>query len=296
MGKKMIFIFILLYFSGLIFSDGINERKLRSGPYLGEKTPGITPHIFGADFISLKNVSEFSCTFSADSTEFYFARQIKPGKYSVFWTRQNKGVWTVPEVASFCGDYFNHEPYISPDNKTIYWGTVRPLFNGNSEYSIWTAQRCINGWSNLKPLGFQAMYITATKSGVLYYSSGGRGGSCIARAELKGNQYDLQILQEPVLSDYWDGHPCIAPDESFLIFDSENRPQQELCGLFISFRKKDGKWTEPQNMKSVMPKGRYAMFSPDYKYIFYAAPGRGKGKDLYWIDAEVIEKFRPEGL
>ena len=283
---------LCLQLSWVLFGAG--ENRVLKGPYLGETPPGMTPKVFGPGFISTKDISEFSCTFSSDGNEFYFARQIKPQKYSIYWTRKLKGIWTTPQLAPVSEDYFNHEPYITHDNQTLYWGTKRPLPNGKKTYSIWTARRQSGGWGNFKPLGFNAMYITTTKKGVIYYTSRGRGGVCIARAELKGNKYDLQILPEPVLSNYWDGHPCIAPDESFLIFDSENRPGQEFCGLFIAFKKRDGSWTQPQNMKSVTPKGRYAMFSPDYKYLFYAAPGEGKGKDLYWIDIRVIEKFRPK--
>ncbi|MGB2906381.1 MAG: hypothetical protein WBB73_04730, partial [Candidatus Aminicenantaceae bacterium] len=86
----------------------------------------------------------------------------------------------------------------------------------------------------------------------------------------------------------------VGPDESYLIFDSENRPDQEKCGLFISFKKQDGRWSEPQNMQRVISKGRFAMFSPDGRYIFFSGPGQGTGKDLYWVDAGVIESFRPD--
>ncbi len=157
---------------------------------------------------------------------------------------------------------------------------------------MWVAERNITGWGEPYPLRFDAMYITESRNGTIYYTGRGRGGACLAKAEIINEEYVHTILDEPILSEYWDGHPCIAPDESYIIFDSENRPESDECGLFISFKLENGKWSKPNNMKSVISKGRYAMFSPDGKYIFYSAPGEGEGKDIYWIDSIIIEQFR----
>ncbi len=264
------------------------------GPYLGEKPPGSKPKVFGRDFVSTADVSEFSCCFSRDGREFYFARQVGPQKFTIFWTRETADGWSTPEPAPFSQNYFNHEPSISSDGSRLYWGSVRPLPNGEEKYSVWFADRIPGGWSPPTPLGFDAMYITATSQGVLYYTARGKGGACIARAEPENGDYRHTILRPPILSNYWDGHPCIAPDESCLIFDSENRPDQEKCGLFISFKTQGGGWSEPQNMQRVISKGRFAMFSPDGRYVFFSAPGQGEGKDLYWVDAGIIQTGRPD--
>ena len=136
------------------------------------------------------------------------------------------------------------------------------------------------------------MYVTSSRNGTLYYTDRGRGGACLARAIPENGQYKREILGEPLLSDYWDGHPCIAPDESYLIFDSEDRPESDECGLFITFKNEAGKWTDPVNMKRAITKGRFAMLSPDGKYLFFSAPGQGEGKDIYWVDAKIVEMFR----
>ena len=35
------------------------------------------------------------------------------------------------------------------------------------------------------------------------------------------------------------------------------------------------------------------MFSPDGRYIFFSAPGQGTGKDLFWVDAKIVEALKP---
>lgn len=266
----------------------------QSESYFGQKPPGLTPEVFAPGVVSTDNVSEFSCCISPDGREFYFTRATQGVQFTIYVTKNVNGNWTEPELASFSGEFFNHEPYITYDNSQIFWGSMRPLPDGTTKYAMWTAVREDDGWGEPYPLGFRAMYVTMSRNGTLYYTGTGRGGACLARAIPDGQGgYSQETLPEPLLADYWDGHPCIAPDESFIIFDSETRPEQEECGLFISFRSENGKWTKPENMKSVISKGRYAMLSPDSKYLFFSAPGKGSGKDIYWISSKIIEEFRP---
>ena len=268
-----------------------NQHPLK-GPYLGQAPPGMEPKIFAPGLVSTVGVSEFSCTLSRDGREFYFAREAGAMQFSIFFTKETAEGWTAPALAPFSGDYFNHEPYIPHDGNRIYWGSMRPLPDGKQSYAIWIADRLNGGWGSLRPLGFYAMYITSSLNGTLYYTDRGRGGACLAKATPENGRYKREILEEPLLSDYWDGHPCIAPDESYIIFDSEDRPESDECGLFISFKNEDGDWTEPVNMKAAISKGRFAMFSPDGKYLFFSAPGRDKGKDIYWVDAKIVDMFR----
>ena len=135
------------------------------------------------------------------------------------------------------------------------------------------------------------MYVTSSLNRTLYYTVRGESGACIARSRFVNAKYqDQEVLGPPVFSKYWDAHPFIAPDENYLIFDSENRPKEGKCRLWISFHKKDGTWTVPKNMGSkINKKAGYAMLSPDGKYLFFSAEG-----NIYWVDAKIIDVLRPE--
>ncbi|MCJ7582741.1 MAG: hypothetical protein MUP98_19665 [Candidatus Aminicenantes bacterium] len=280
----IVFSFFCLMESVMIGSQDISNLK---GPYLGQDPPGKKSKVFAPGFVSTSE-NEFSITFSPNGKSCYFSRTGSNGQYSIFVSKETESGWTNPVEADFAGGTFSHEPYISIDGQTLFFGSMRPLPNGKTDYSIWTLKRKGQDWSDLQPLGFFAMYVTQTREGTLYFTSRGPGGACLAKSAYQNGQYlEPEILGEPFLSDYWDGHPCVAPDESWLIFDSENRPDAKECGLFISFRTENGEWTIPHHMIDKIPAGRFAMLSPDGKYLFYSTQG-----DIHWIDATIIEEIK----
>lgn len=288
--KLFMIVFVVLTFIGTVSSSTQDIKPLKDA-YVGQEPPGSKPKIFAPGFVSTSE-NEFSITFSPDGKECYFSRTGSNGQYSIFVTKEMDSGWTEPVEADFAGGTFSHEPYISIDGQTLYFGSLRPMPNGENEYSIWTLNRQDQKWSNPQPLGFFAMYVTQTRDGTLYFTSRGRGGACLAKAEyLNGRYQKPEILGEPFISDYWDGHPCVAPDESWLIFDSEDRPGAKECGLFISFRTENGGWSTPHHMIDKIPAGRFAMISPDGKFLFYSTKG-----DIYWIDAKIIDDLKPEEL
>ena len=303
MKNKIIFVYILIIFTVSISSStrmkqrlflsngekGGNITSVLNGAYLGQKSPGLEPEIFSPGFISLKDKIEYSSTFSPDGNEFYFSRLVAKEKFTIFVTKRTPLGWSKPEIAGFSGDYFNNEPYITPNGKRIYWGSKRPLPDGRTDYATWFMDRKERGWGEPKLFNFTAMYITSTNKGKLYFTDRGPGGAVIAwTSSENGNYGKKHWLGKPVISNYYDGHPCIAQDESFLIFDSENRPESKECGLFISFKNKDDNWSVPVNMNSVInKKASVAMITHDRKYLFFHAQG-----DIYWVDAKIINQLR----
>jgi hypothetical protein len=123
----------------------------------------------------------------------------------------------------------------------------------------------------------------------------------IHRAEVINGRYSKPEMLSALINSggYQDG-PCIAPDESYLIFESNRN--EEIDGsldLFIVFKDSDGQWGTPVNMgPEINSKSseRFARVSPDGKYLFFGS-NRNKtaektGYDVYWIDAKVIDKLR----
>jgi hypothetical protein len=88
-------------------------------------------------------------------------------------------------------------------------------------------------------------------------------------------------------------HPCIAPDESFLIFDSNSvgPPGSRNVQLFICFRESDGSWGKAINLSQILDSDHNitASLSPDGKCLFFMAES-----DIYWVDARIIEKLKPK--
>lgn len=131
---------------------------------------------------------------------------------------------------------------------------------------------------------------------------------------MNGKYSKPENLGDEIYSKYYDGDPYIAPDESFLIFVSYNRPEGLGDGdLYLSFNQ-NGRWTPAKNLgapinssaldfcPNMSPDGRYFFFTsergfadhPLTKPLTYEQlsnqirnPGNGLG-DIYQIDAAAI--------
>ena len=86
-------------------------------------------------------------------------------------------------------------------------------------------------------------------------------------------------------------YPCIAPDESYLIFASSRQAQNANSGLFITYRQPDGSWIDPRPINLGMRAG-LPVVSPDGEYLFFTAGERGKS-DIYWVDARIFREKEP---
>lgn len=277
----------------VLFAAG--EQTGLKGPYLGQKLPGMKKEIFAPGIVSTKSGHEFSCTFSADGREFYFNRGM-----TIMVCRWEEDGWTAPEPASFNGDFRNHEPHITADNRMLYFGSMRPnpeRPDMEDPYGIWKIERTEKGWGEPSYSGY-GMYVTTTKDGTLYVTDiddedGKKHG--IARTEpVNGRFGPLERQKGAVLSPapgHMPGrHPCIAPDESFLIFDSYAIDHPGGNGqLFICFREDDGSWGGVVNLSEILETERNiaASLSPDGKYLFFEAES-----DIYWVSTEILEQLK----
>jgi hypothetical protein len=83
--------------------------------------------------------------------------------------------------------------------------------------------------------------------------------------------------------------PVIAPDESYLIFSSDRPSPARGLNLFISFRKKDGSWTEAVRFGQSVTSGNawQASVTPDAKYVIFL-----RGEDYYWFSTDAVEDLR----
>jgi hypothetical protein len=133
----------------------------------------------------------------------------------------------------------------------------------------------------------KGMYPSVTRNGTIYYDY---HGHIVRRKCIDGVYQEMDVLGANVYSEYQDGHPFIAPDEEYLIFDSGTRPGVEGNALFVSFRMGENEWTEPQNLSDLLgikPSGK-ARVSYDGQHLFFTSGG-----DIYWVSADVIEVLRP---
>ncbi|MBN1243582.1 MAG: alpha/beta fold hydrolase, partial [Spirochaetales bacterium] len=122
---------------------------------------------------------------------------------------------------------------------------------------------------------------------------GGPAGTAIAVARVVDGKYEaLKRLSAPVNVDAQDMYPHIAPDESYLVFQSRRASQSSASGLFVSFRNPNGTWGDPRPIDLGGLRGGLPFVSPDGKYLFFTAGERGKG-DIYWVEARFLKDRAP---
>lgn len=307
----------------------VKEISYPTGQYFSE-TADTTAQLFGKGIVSQK-YQELNSVFSPDGKEFYYTLA-DPGRnfYTIMVYKLNeKEEWIGPEVASFSGKYADADPYITSDNKKLYFISRRPIDATNtkkSDFDIWMVNRKDDGWSDAIRLDTiintpnNEFYVSATDDGSIYYSGqydGGYGYGDIYQAKKVNGKYEVKNLGEAINSPSGEGDPYVSPDGNMIIFMSWGREDDLGRGdLYISF-KKDGEWQKAKNLGPAIntPSFEYCpMMSPDGNYLFWTSyhstplenPNRydyqsylerldgtdnGLG-NVYWIKADVLEKFK----
>ena len=278
---------------GALYAPG--EQTGLIGPYLGQIPPANQMEKFAPGIVSTEGGFEFSCTFSADGREFYFNQAM-----TIMVCRWEKDGWTAPRPASFNGEFRNHEPHITGDNKTLFFGSMRPNPEKpemKNPYGIWAVDRTPDGWSEPRYVG-HGMYVTTTRDGVVYVTdvdSDDPAAHGIVKTKLENGRFGALIRQTggvvtPKPGRMSGRHPCIAPDESFLIFDSYvSMPGVGNGHLFVCFPDGEGNWGEAVDLSEILgTEGNIAAsLSPDGKYLFFEAEN-----DIYWVSTRIIDTLK----
>ncbi len=250
--KKLIVICLLFIGIVTVNAQQGDFPKL-TGPYLGQKPPGMTPEVFAPGIVS-RQLSVHSATiFSPDGKEMYWTVMNDPEPLRIVFMKQVDGVWMKHQEVPFSGSGDDANPFFSSSGNALYFKSTRE--NGNA---IWYSKRYGNGWSNpvnlstpfsSRGLAWQA---SITKRGTLYFvqASGGSGTHDIYRAEcINGKYLSAEKLGPPINSDIDDWQVFCDPEEKYLIFGRYQQPDpSHQNGLYISFHQEDGSWSKPKNI------------------------------------------------
>jgi ankyrin repeat protein len=260
-----------------------------TGPYVGQ-TPGDELQMFAPGIIN--DQDHGTIAFSPDGQEVYW-----PTGKAIKMMKVRDGRWTEPAYAPFSGprdiDFYDDVPYVTPDNKRLFFMSKRPLGSEVSQKeNIWYVERTADGWSEPKPLDAvvngmrQHWQITVSNSGNLYFGSqrenDTQGGGDLYCSRLVDGRYTEPVNLGPAVNtkDH-ELQPFIAPDESFILFW---RSAGQVPSAFVSFKGRNGEWLPAVKFDLPWSPGGI-MISPDGKYLF--AAGR-------WKSAKFLEDLRPK--
>jgi Tol biopolymer transport system component len=272
-----------------------------TGPYLGQNPPGSRPERFAPSIIDSE--VHTAAVFSPDGQEVYW-KLMSDEVDEITFMRLEDGRWTHPQVVPFTSRFFDSDdPCFSPDGQKLFFTSWRPArwyqVFGVSE-GIWYVERTGQGWSKPKSVGSSInsmnlhWQLSVSENGSLYFTSEGD----IYRSEYENDQYQEPIkLVDEINAPSKEGHPYIAPDESYLIFSSNSRvDSQGDYDLYLSIHRDDGSWSKPTNLGSGVNSRHqdlYPVVSPDGKYLFFISNRDGM-HSVYWVGFERIRTLISE--
>ncbi|MFQ5636668.1 MAG: TolB family protein [bacterium] len=286
----------------LIFTSIISAQGIPDGSYFGQDPPGLTPEVFAPGIISIENRYEYIVTFSPGLNECVFGITDSTWNYFtlMFTKKAEDGSWIEPIPAPFMGIGDGFLPAYSQDGDKIFFISSRRSYPPTN---IWYSERDNSLWN--EPIVLPAPVntesdefgLSLTIDKKLYFTSnrnGGYGQQDIYRSKLVNSQYSsVENIGPPINTPYNEASPFIAPDGSYLIFESNRPGGYGQVDLYISFFK-DSIWTEPENLGPKINTDQIddaGYVSPDGKYFFF---NRREGwvtnvpTDIYWVDIRAI--------
>lgn len=302
MKKPILIILLQLLVAICIHAQQSDFAKL-TGPYLGQKPPGLMPEIFAPGIIST-DASEGSSGFAHDGTVFIFQRFIDRDCHTYIMTRTDN-VWATPELLPFWKQLIHNGDFmIAPDDKTMLY-QVKQDRSGQLVSNIWEVRLEESGWEKRSALPppintvYDESFATRASNGNLYFFSrrpGGAGESDLYLSEFKNGSYTDPINLKIFNTRFHEWDPYIAPDESYLIFCSTKPEGSGMDDLYISFKNHENRWCDPIHMGKLInsPQSENRPYvTNDGRFFFYTSSKRGN-RDIYWVDAKIIEELKPK--
>ena len=273
--------------------------------YFGLTSPDNKPKIFNPSFISDSTFVQ-NCCFSPDGKEFYYAETDGNWSYiNIFFVKNINGEISEPEQL-FSELPFCLAPFVSYDNDKIFFisGQNDSIFSGD----IFIAKREGNTWGKPKMLNgpinsqYDEWEVSVSKRSTLYFSSnrpGGYGDMDVYKSEVINGSYNkIENLGRPINTHSLDECAYIAPDESYIIFNSWKKSKHKGNNLYISFNN-NGKWTNPKSLGDNINTDEldiYPYVSPDGKYIFFTSRKKPyncvEPSKFYWVSTSIIDSLR----
>ena len=240
------------------------------------------PEVFAPGFIS-GSPNEDCLTLTPDGNTAYF--DLDNGKNVVIVVSHRAGgVWSRPAIAPFSGEWADHDPALSPDGSHLVYASSRPAAPGGapvtSRGNLWRVDRKGDGWGEPFRLpdtvnaGSRTYAPSIAADGSLYFIRPNASGVMhIFRSQYRNGTY-LDAVEVAVGDPAaHEKDPAIAPDESFIVFDSNDPVKNDPDRLFIAFREGNG-WSRAIDLGDAVnannsPWGPHV--SPDGRTLYFTS-------------------------
>ena len=265
--------------------------------YFGQELSGSKPELFAPDIFDHAEGYHSPVVFSDDLLEVYWSPMAHD--HSLLYSRLNHGEWSKPMALTFNLSRGIGDPFLWHKRNRLYFLSYEPPegSSGQERERLWYADQVNGEWG--KPVCLDPLLSShpthwkgsVSETGNIYFTSeinvatSGQDIYCLVHKD--GNFEPPVKLNASVNSSGWEFGPCIAPDESFLIFTRRDGSTRKT-DLLISFRSKDGAWSSAIDLGHDINSDENDLcptLSPDGKYLFFLSTRDGKSK-MYWVDME----------
>ena len=305
--NRLSIIFCLMLLASVTLYSQVKEFPILTGPYLDQTPPGKIPIKFLFDYMPKGYKLHSAPAFYPNGKEVYFSAMDFSIRYSekIFVMKIIDGTWTPPRLASFSGAFFEGSPSISKDGKYLIYSSARKQYgnvmNETGERNIWYVERMGEEWSSPEPLNFRTPEwengSDMSEPGNLFFDS-----SDIYKIQFPPDKNcNPEKLGDVINSSATELHPCVAPDERFIVFYSSRPGHFGSTGgdLYISFKNKNGTWKQAINLGEQFNKGHlstsFPRLSPDEKYFFFlklvSVPWQC---EVFWVSVSALDDLNKQ--
>lgn len=299
--SRAVFLFNMVLLSMSISVNAQTNFWESKDAYLGQTPPNDTPKIFAPGMLADSGIVLGRVAFSKDGKEFYYG-------FARHWFDFNG---TGIKQISFDGSKWDKPKVLFENLATpTLSADETKLFLGGQNSDVWQSEKINNAWSTPK-LFLNEKYglynFMPAASGTYYVGSNANAG-----AKNDYSSYDfctltisktdtvIKSLGTPLNTTGFDGDFFIAPDESYIIVSAKETKTYE-CELWISFRKADKTWTEPQSLGDLINHGaahRFGQYvSPNGRYLFYTKGTGEKDCNFYWVRFDkLLHDLKPKDV
>lgn len=254
---------------------------------MGQTPPGMTAEPFAPGIVS-KEGWELEGVFAPGMKEFYFTTShVEPISPTVIGFRQQNNVWK-----KYIEFPRHGEIGFSPDGERMHMAKSYKDRGGDG----WSERKSLGPLFDREDLGI--MRLSASAKGTYVFDDYKSGGVIRISTIFNGIRQEPTPIGPMINTGQMTAHPFIAPDESYLIWDSKREEGYGDSDLYISFRQQDGSWGPAANMGEGINSDKWDAFAsvtPDGKYILFnrRISEDNTNIDIYWVDARIIETLRP---
>lgn len=271
--------------------------------------PPAAPEVFGEGVFST-DAFEWRITFTPDGRTAYFARSEGffpvTRQATIMTSRYEDDEWTEPEVAPFSGEYPDLDPFVSPDGRTLYFSSIRPVDGEErTDTDLWLVRRRYDGsWGEPRHMGPRVnsdsdeLFSSVDARGNLYFASDratGLGGWDIYWARRSGHDRYRRVenLGAPVNTEGWEFNPTITPDGRTLLFTGLDRAGGAGLGDIWTAERSRNRWSEPVGVADSVNTGAdeyHPSLSPSLDRLFFIRDG-----DIYQVSTEALPSLDLSG-